>query len=413
MRVFFLCQRVPFPPDRGDKIATFHLLRHMARHHEVHVFCLATDTREIGLVAGLAGIAASVTALPYHRRAGLLRLLRALPSSQPLSVAMLCENALHDAVAEAAARLQPDIVFVYSATVAQFIERLPTLPGIIDFADLDSQKWLGLSRRAPIPMRWIYALEARRVLAYERRIAPRFSRSLVCTQQEANDFRRLIPGVPVGILRNGIDLAYFRSSGDPRERHALVFTGVMNYAPNVDAMVWFCTSILPLIRVRIPGTLLTICGSTPARQVRRLARISGVTVTGRVPDVRPYLDHARLFVAPLRLGRGIQNKLLEAMAMGLPVVTTQAAWRATGITIGNGIVVADTEQDFADTVVALLLDDARRIAMGSAAREAVSGFDWNTILAESDDLLATSLQECPVGTEGNKDAWEDCRRCAS
>ena len=413
MRVFFFCQRVPFPPDRGDRIATFHLLRHMARRHEVHVFCLAADTRELGDAAGLDGLAASVTVLPRHHRAGLLRSLMALASSQPLSVAMLRESALSDAVAEAAARLLPDTLFVYSSTVAQFADRLETPARIIHFADMDSQKWQGLSCQVSIPMRWVYALEARRVLEYERHIARRFSRSLVCTQQEAEDFRRLIPDVPVGVVRNGIDLQYFKSLGGPRERYRVVFTGVMNYAPNVDAMLWFCGSILPLVRARLPGVALTICGSAPARRVRRLARIPGVTVTGRVPDVRPYLDRAALFVAPLRLGRGIQNKLLEAMAMGLPVVTTQAAWRATGIASGDGIVAADSEDGFAGAVVALLLDDAGLPARGRAARDAVAGRDWDTVLSEGGDILDTSPAMSPLHARHVADMSANRVRCAS
>ncbi len=388
-RVFLLCQRVPYPPDRGDKIATFHLLRHMARTHEVHVLCLADGTADLSNVSGLDGLAASVNAVQVGTWRSLWRAFAALFSGRPLSVSMLDEPALHAATRNAVARLRPDVLFVYSSTVAQYAEPFYGLTRIIHFADLDSQKWLGLSRRTSPPMRWIYAIEARRMLRYERMLARRFSRSFVCTEQEAEDFRRLVPGQAVEVLRNGIDLAFFRPGGAPRRPGALVFTGVMSYAPNVDAMLWFCQAILPLVRAEVPEVTLTICGSAPSRRVRRLACLPGVTVTGRVSDVRPYLDQASLFVAPLRLGRGIQNKLLEAMAMGLPVVTTESALRATGITPGAGIVAADTPAAFAAAVAALLRDDAGRWRMEQKARAALeAGLDWDTVLADGGDFLS-------------------------
>ncbi len=388
--MFLLCQRVPYPPDRGDKISTFHLLRHMTRTHEVHVLCLADGVADLGNVSGLDGLAASVNAVPVSAWRSRWRALRALISDRPLSVSMLDEPALHAAMREAVARLQPDVLFVHSSTVAQYAEPFDGLTRIIHFADLDSQKWLGLSRRTLPPMRWIYALEARRLLRYEGTLARRFSRSFVCTEQEAEDFRRLLPGQTVGVLRNGIDLGFFRSNSTPRQPGALVFTGVMSYLPNVDAMVWFCEAILPLVRADLPGVTLTICGSAPSRKVRRLARVPGVMVTGRVPDVRPYLDRASLFVAPLRLGRGIPNKLLEAMAMGLPVITTEASMRATGIAPGAGIVAADTPAAFAAIVVALLQDDAERARMERAARRVLeAGLDWDSVLASSGDFLAS------------------------
>ncbi len=388
-RVFLLCQRVPYPPDRGDKIATFHLLRHMARTHEVHVLCLADGAADLRNVSGLDGLAASVNAVQVSAWRSLWRAFVALFSARPLSVSMLDEPALHAAMRDAVARLQPDVLFVYSSTVAQYAEPFDRPTRIIHFADLDSQKWLALSRRTSPPMRWIYAIEARRMLRYERRLARHFSRSFVCTEREAEDFRRLLPGQAVEVLRNGIDLAFFRSTGGPRRPGALVFTGVMSYPPNVDAMAWFCEGILPLVRAEVPEVTLTICGSAPSRRVRRLARLPGVTVTGRVPDVRPYLDRASLFVAPLRLGRGIQNKLLEAMAMGLPVVTTQAALHATGIPPGAGIVAADTPAAFAAAVAALLRDDAGRRRMEQKARAVLeAGLDWDTVLAGSGDFLS-------------------------
>ena len=390
MRIFFVCQRVPYPPDRGDKITTYNEIRHLARRHEVHVFCLADGRDDLANVAGLSDCAAGVTAVPVLYGQSRARALLALFGASALSVAMLREQALHAAIRRAADAHPPDLVFVYSSNVAQYAESLASYPRIMQFADLDSIKWRDYAQRAAWPARWLYALEARRLLAYERRIAGEFSHSLICTESEAADFRALIPGAPVSVVRNGVDLDYFRSGGAVRRRGAMVFTGVMDYRPNVDAVCWFCETMLPLIRAERPDATFTICGSRPARDVQRLALLPGVTVTGRVPDVRPYLDAAEVFVAPLRLARGIQNKLLEAMAMELPVVTSPVAWRGTEIPAGEGIVPADQPQAFAAAVLRLLQDDGHRDDMGRRARAIVQDrYAWPTQLAALDAVIAT------------------------
>lgn len=398
MRLFFVSRRVPFPPDRGDKIAVYNQIRHLAQAHEVHVFCLADGQEDIANVAGLQDCAASVTAVPVSPVHGRLRAFRALLGTEPLSVAMLHEAKLHGLIRRGVAELRPDLIIVYSSNMAQFAEPFAHIARIMQFADLDSRKWRDYAVRTAPPMRWVYALEARRLLEYERRIAREFSYSLVCTVAEAEDFHALIPDRSVTIVRNGVDLAYFRAAGVAKRPGSLVFTGVMNYAPNVDAVRWFCADIMPLIRKDVPEVTLTICGSRPTRSVRRLAEVPGVSVTGPVPDVRPYLDQAEVFVAPLRLARGIQNKVLEAMAMGLPVVASCAAWRPTEIPQGEGIVGADAPGDFAAHIVRLLRDLRYREVMGQRARDTVErSYGWAAQLAALDCVIAklAATRSCP------------------
>jgi len=341
--------------------------------------------------------AASVTAVPVRPMHSRFRAFRALLAAEPLSVAMLRESMLQAAIRRRFAELEPDVIIVYSSNVAQFAEPFACVRRIMQFADLDSLKWRAYAMRSLPPMRWIYALEARRLLRYERHIARTFSHSLVCTEMEAREFRSLIPGASVSVVRNGVDLEYFRSTGVPKQSGSLVFTGVMNYAPNVDAVRWFCAEILPLIRKEVPQVTLTICGSRPTKAVQRLSKIAGVMVTGGVPDVRPYLDRAELFVAPLRLARGIQNKLLEAMAMSLPSVASRTVWQPTMIPEGDGIMAADGVEDFAARVVGLLRDAPYRAAMGSKARVAVEkSCAWAAQLAELDRVVADVLS-MPTG----------------
>jgi sugar transferase (PEP-CTERM/EpsH1 system associated) len=394
MRIFFICRRVPYPPDRGDKIATFNVIRHLARRHEVHVFCLADGKGDLANTGGLEDDAKSVTAVPVGAAAIRRRAATALLTGEPLSVAALAEAGLHAAIKQKYDALAPDLILVYSSNVAQFAEHFPLAPRIMQFGDLDSLKWRQYAERSPVPMKWVYAAEERRLLAYERHIAHEFSASLVHTAAERRDFERLIPGVPVAVVGNGVDLDHFRPTGRAKEPGGVVFTGVMDYRPNADAVSWFCEEVLPRVRAEVPQAHLTICGSRPSRAVRRLASRPGVRVTGRVPDTRLYLDAAEVFVAPLRMARGIQNKVLEALAMGLPCVASIAAWQGTGLASGEGILAADDATEFAGHVLALLRDGAYRAAMAAQARAAVeTHYRWETRLAELDRVIDGLLPE--------------------
>jgi sugar transferase (PEP-CTERM/EpsH1 system associated) len=389
MRIFFVCQRVPFPPDRGDKIVTFHEIRHLSTRHEVHVFCLADGAGDLANIPGLRDHAASVTAVPVTRSKSRLRSLQALVAGRPLSVAAFDETALHEAIIRRFDETRPDLIIVFSCNVAQYAEHFAGVPRIMQFHDLDSAKWAQYAERTRFPMRWIYRVEADRLLAYERSIARRFSHALVCTAAEQQDFERLFPGLGVSLVGNGVDLDYFRSAGATKKAGTMAFTGVMDYFPNVDAVTWFCERILPAVQAQIPQASLTICGSRPNAAVARLAKRPGVTVTGWVPDTRPFLDAAELFVAPLRIARGVQNKVLEALSMGLPCVTSSAAWRGTVIPAGDGILVTDSADEFAGHIVALLRDTVLRAELAAKARAAVEAhYRWADQMAALDHVIA-------------------------
>ncbi len=391
MRIFFVCQRVPFPPDRGDKIVTFHEIRHLAKTHEVHVFCLADGVADLANVAPLRAYAASVAAVPLARLPSRLRTLAALGAGRPLSVAAYDNPALHAAILRKYDEARPDLIIVFSCNVAQYAEHFAGVPRIMQFHDLDSLKWAQYGEHKNIPMKWVYRIEAKRLLAYEHSIARRFSRALVCTGAERDDFRRLFPGIPVTLVGNGVDLEYFQSAGIDKKPGEIVFTGVMDYFPNVDAVSWFCDEILPQVQSRIPQASLTICGRQPTAVVRRLAERPGVRVTGAVPDTRPYLDAAEVFVAPLRIARGVQNKLLEAMAMGLPCVASSPAWRGTMVPPDSGILVADDAVEFADHVVGLLQNAEFRARTAAKARAAAENlFSWDRQMAVLDHVVAAA-----------------------
>jgi len=388
MRILYLAQRVPYPPDRGDKIITFHHVRHLARTHEVTVVCLAQDEADLDNAAALRSIASHVHAVPLSPSRARLRACRALLQGQPFTRGYFNERRVHGMVEQLIRQNAIDLAMVFCSGMAQFVESAAHLPRILHFADLDSQKWKEYSQKARPPQRWVYAAEAQRLLAYERHLACTFDHSFVCTASELNDFRRLAGEANITYLANGVDLAYFRPVASNPPAASLVFTGVMDYPPNVDGVTWFCREIFPRIREHAPAATFTICGARPNRTVRELADLPGVTVTGRVSDVRPYLSSAAVAVVPLRICRGIQNKVLEAMAMGLPVVATPAAFEGIEAEPGTHLLIAQDSQAFAKRVCELIDDADARSRLGQAARQRVElRYCWDVPLQELDAVL--------------------------
>ena len=398
LRIFFVCLRVPFPPDRGDKITTFNLVRHLSQTNDVHVFCLGDPSADADNVQGLGRYVSAVTAVPLSRVYDKLRGIKALLTGTPLSIALRDEPGLHRAVASAFRRHRPDLMIAYSSNTAQFVPELSSVPLLMYFGDLDSMKWSAYAARTPFPLDWIYRREARLLLEHERGIARASSHSLVCTEAERDDFERLIPGAPVEVLQNGVDVEYFRPRGRGKRSGTMVFTGVMDYFPNVDGARWFCDEVLPLIQQAVPHANLVICGRNPTRVVTRLADRRGVRVTGEVADVRPCLDAAEICVVPLRIARGIQNKILEGMAMGLPCVASRAACQGLTIEAGSGVLAADDPRQFADHAIRLLRDEDFRSQMARKAREAIeTTYTWEAPLRQLDRLVERLV--APAGAD--------------
>jgi sugar transferase (PEP-CTERM/EpsH1 system associated) len=271
------------------------------------------------------------------------------------------------------------------------------LPWIMHMAELDSDKWLQYSKRERWPMSWVYAREWRTLEAFERRLVDAAATSVFCTPLEQRIFDERMPGHPSVVLRNGVDLERFRPAPERAEPGHLVFVGVMDYLPNVDGCVWFVESILPLVRERHPDARFTIVGSKPTPDVQALARHPGVTVTGFVDEPRDHLERAAVSVAPLRIARGIQNKVLEAMAMGLPTVGTTSATQGVEGTSGEHFLVADDERAFAAAVGELLDDPAGARRLGDRARAFVEErYDWEALLVTLDELVEVHGRGAPA-----------------
>jgi sugar transferase (PEP-CTERM/EpsH1 system associated) len=383
VRILFLSQRVPYPPNRGDKITTWRLVERMGRQHSVRCIAFAHDAADVEAASTLTSKGFSTTAFPLPPR---WRALPLLLTEQPLTLGVFGSPALQAAVDRAAPEC--DLAYAYSSSMGAFLEPHAGLRRVMHFAELDSDKWRQYAQSARWPMRWVYAREARALLAFERRIAQAFDENVFCTPLEQALFQQHIPGQSSLVLKNGVDFAAYRPSPDTAEPGHIVFVGVMDYHPNADACVHFVRDVLPLVREQHPGVRFTIVGARPTPAVQRLAQVQGVTVTGFVDDPREYLRRAALSVAPLRIARGIQNKVLEALAMGLPVVGTTAATQGVAGEPGRDYLVADGAATTAEAVSRLLADPAAARALGARARAFVEAhYDWEAAFRPLDALL--------------------------
>ncbi|MCC6409238.1 MAG: glycosyltransferase, partial [Planctomycetes bacterium] len=287
MRVLFLSQRVPYPPNRGDKITTWRLIERMKRRHEVSAIAFAHDDADREAARELEKLGVRTTAIDYDDRRAKFASLPLLFGSTPLTLGVYGSKALQAAVDRVAQDF--DVGYAYSSSMGVFLEPHARLKRVMHFAELDSDKWRQYSERASFPMSWVYRREARTLLEVERRIAKSFDENVFCTPLEQRIFQEQIPGAGSLVLRNGVDLAFYRPKPERAEPNHLVFTGVMDYLPNVDGCVWFVNGILPRVRERFPDARFTIVGSRPSKEVLALARVAGVTVTGFVDDTRDWL----------------------------------------------------------------------------------------------------------------------------
>ncbi|MBL8738287.1 MAG: TIGR03087 family PEP-CTERM/XrtA system glycosyltransferase [Planctomycetes bacterium] len=389
-KVVFLCQRLPWPPDRGDRITTWHFLQHLLhRGAEVHLGCFTEEDRDAEGVAFLASRCREVVAPRLSRRLAKLTSLRGLLTGEALTLPFFRHRELQAAVCRWA-EPKPDLVFVYSSSMAQYVLTTPAKAKVMHFAELDSDKWRQYAAVGGPLARWIYGREARLLLRFEDRVARTFDRSLVVSDVERTLFRERIPSADAAVLPNGVDVGHFVSQGDAdRHSHTAIFTGVMDYEPNVDGVRWFVDTCWPALRQRFPDARLLIVGSKPVAAVQALAQLPGVTVTGRVPTTPPWFDRAAVAIAPLRLARGVQNKVLEAMSMGLPVVSSLQAAQGLGEVPPGTLTLADGAEATVDGVAELFAEPVRARERGLAAAAWIRAqWRWERTCERFDAILA-------------------------
>jgi len=388
--LLFLAHRIPYPPDKGDKIRSWHLLEHLSRRYRVHLGAFVDDPEDWRYCDKVRSVCASTYFADLNPRLGKLRSLTGLLTGAPLTLPYYRHAGMQGWV-DARLSSGVDRVFAYSAVMARFVMHAGQARRVMDFVDIDSDKWRQYAAAQSWPLSWLYRREGERLLAWERKVAAAFDASLFVSATEAADFRKLAPesAARIGHYNNGVDADYFspdREYADPYPTgvEAIAFTGAMDYWPNIDAVDWYARAVLPGLRASRPNLLFAIVGSRPSPQVRELAALPGVLVTGRVEDVRPWLAHARVVVAPLRIARGIQNKVLEGMAMARTVVATPQALEGINACVGKEVRSAASAADLARETLAAL--DGPELGPAARAR-VLQDFAWDSALARVDQLL--------------------------
>ena len=421
MKLLFLAHRIPYPPNKGDKIRSYHELRAFAdRGHEVHLLAFADDPSDMQYQVELARWCASERIIRLRKFRARLRAVMTLLLRRPLSLGYFGSRKMarivKRALAEQSAGQSFDAVFVYSSAMAQYVPAEWRSRTIVDLVDVDSEKWREYAKRTSPPQSWLYRVEAARLRKYEHEVVSRFASTILTTRREAillSDLDEFTRRARLRVITNGVDLEYFKPDESTARAVAsgsishhplsaarsagfvprLVFTGAMDYYANVEAVEWFVAKVLPLIREQQPHTKFLIVGSSPTPRVSKLAGQPGVTVTGFVEDVRPYLHSATACVVPLRIARGVQNKLLEAMACGKAVVATPQA--AAGLKIRNGedLLVAETPEEFAAATLMIIRNATLRESLGWHARSFVEAeHNWQPLLQGLIELAESVAQ---------------------
>lgn len=404
--LLFLSHRIPYPPNKGDKIRSYHMLKYLARRYEVYLGTFIDNRADEQYRQTVADMCAGSHFACLRPGRARLRSLPGLLRGDSLTERYYRDRGLSGWVRGLMGSRQVQKAFVFSSAMAQY---LPPDPGgsvrkVVDFVDIDSDKWAQYSRTRNWPLNWIYRHEAIALGRFERRVADMADASVFVSEPEANLFRQVAPEAAdrVTHIENGVDTEYFspnRYYETPYDsaRKVVVFTGAMDYWPNIDAAAWFAHQVFPLIRERVPDAWFYIVGARPTPAVKKLSAIRNVCVTGTVEDVRPYLAHAAAAVAPMKVARGVQNKVLEAMAMDKSVVATSMA--KEGLAETPAIVQSDDAGEFSACVVRLLQRSHQSARPCGSPREFVTQrYDWEVNLGRLADLLEDRNHITRVGT---------------
>lgn len=392
MRILYVCHRFPYPPKRGGKIRPFNMIRHLAQSHEVVVCSLARSREEAEEGKGIAPYCAEHHVAIVDDRVQTLRMIATLPTPITASASYFHSTRLARTIRRLLAGRRFDLIFVHCSSVAHYVANVRDVPKILDFGDMDSQKWLEYVAYKPWPLSWGYWWEGKRLLAEERRLARRFDFCTATTRAEWETLKSYGVDTPSDWFPNGVDAQTFAPSAEPYDPDAICFIGRMDYYPNQHAMFWFCEHVLPLLREKRPNVKLAIVGADPPPAVRKLGELPGVTVTGSVPQVQPYVTRSALTVAPLAIARGTQNKILEAMAMGVPVVASRAAAGGVDAVAGEHLLVAETAAEYRDAILAVLENPAERARLAAAGRARVlSHHDWASSMKRLDAIIDRCL----------------------
>ena len=389
-RIIYVCHRIPYPPNKGDKIRSFNFLRILSSSFEIYCAFLIDNKNDIRFIKEIQKYAKETAWDFIDSRLKKITGLASLLGGKPISLNYFRSKKLQSSIDHWLREYDFCGAVVYSSSMAQYFDSKPDLKKVIDFCDVDSQKWSLYSSQSTPPLSWLYKLESHLLQKYERQISINNLITFV-TEGESNLFKKISPRAMQLVVPNGIDGTFYngkRYEFDPENSRPIspyiVFTGAMDYKPNVDAVCWFAKDIWPIIRKKLPALEFNIVGMNPTRQVRNLARKNqDIHVTGYVKDTRPYIQSAELFVAPMRIARGVQTKLLESIALSCPTVTTDVAAKSLG-RLGDLVSISSAEpEEFALKVLEVYESRSQqRKTMKHGFRSMLPQLTWEKALSD-------------------------------
>jgi sugar transferase (PEP-CTERM/EpsH1 system associated) len=371
--LLFLCHRIPFPPNKGDKIRSFNVLKKLSEQYDIHLGCFIDDAFDKQYISGLNKYCASIFHLDQHKTIAKIKGLTGFLTNDPITLPYYFDKRMQQWTHRTITQYNLRKVFVYSSSMAQYVQgdEYQSLERVIDFVDVDSDKWRQYAEKKTGIAKWFFNREYKLLASEEKTICAEFTHSLFVSPDEAQLFRDKQPlpqQAKVHGLLNGVDVKFFNPEADFSEE-ALVpqapfisFTGAMDYWANIDAVLWFVEHVWPLILLKAPEAIFCIVGGNPSNEVAALANKSkGIVVTGRVHDVRPFIDKAHCVVAPLQIARGIQNKVLEAMSLNKAIVVTSMAMEGINAEVGEGVVITDDNNAYANSCLAYLNEQPKAL----------------------------------------------------
>ena len=396
MKILFLTHRVPYPPDRGDCIRSFNFIKYLSRKHEIHLMSVCFgEMPKPEIKQALEQFCRTVGIFPIDYKKNMIKSVPYFLTKIPLTVPMFFSKNLKAEVQQRLKYEKFDLIYIFSSSMAPYVMEIENVPKVIDFIDVDSEKWYGYASQSGGIKGWVYRREGKYLRKLESRIEKVCQAGILVSHQEVSLFKSFRPGAKVFSIGNGVELPNFQKERlNNNDNDRIVFVGVMDYLPNVDAVKYFVREIFPRVIKKRPKAEFFVVGKNPTREVRNLeSEAANVHVTGYVPDVGKYLSEAKVAVIPLRIARGIQNKILEAMASGVPVVATTAALEGIESNPDHDLLVADNVDDFALKTVSLLEDKELNQRIARNARNLVERkYKWESKVQELENLLTSILE---------------------
>lgn len=399
MRILCLTSRLPYPPDRGDRLRAYHVLRTLSCEHELTLLSFVDGTEQQEFAQVLTGVCNDVRTVTMSRSASMLTVLANGWRRQPLQTLYYRSRAMRRLVAETLAKRSFDAAWVHLFRMAPYLDGVDAPYRIVDLTDVISDEVAASLRFRSLPSRLIHAVERKRIERFEKRVAARAGEVWLISDRERQTLLDRSPSANARVVPNGVNLDVFRPLEEAEDPIQIVFTGHMAVPHNVDAAVYLAEVILPAIRRRVDGCRLRIVGADPCSRVRRLDRLPGVEVTGFVADLNLELNRAAAFIAPLRFAAGVQNKVLEAMAAARPVVTSSRVADGLGAAADRELLIGHGPEEFAALTAALLGDGALRRRLGTAARSFVRDrFSWDVAAERARTIAAILKRQQAIGS---------------